>query len=140
MPCPPGDLPNSGIEPGSRALQADSLPSEPPGEVKIRFLKNHVKRRHTLGALVSAEIENVRQIDKENHLLPYWEHWKGSSFHHRPRFPVSPRISHSCSWKSQLTVCSHGNLVHFWNLAHFWTFMSFLHSSHSSTKVTRQVI
>ena len=32
MPCPlPGDLPNPGIEPRSPALQADSLPSEPPG-------------------------------------------------------------------------------------------------------------
>ena len=27
----PGDLPNPGIEPGSPALQADALPSEPPG-------------------------------------------------------------------------------------------------------------
>ena len=26
-----GDLPNPGIEPGSPALQADSLPAEPPG-------------------------------------------------------------------------------------------------------------
>jgi len=32
LPFPsPGDLPNSGIEPGSSSLQADSLPSEPPG-------------------------------------------------------------------------------------------------------------
>ena len=31
--CPsPGDLPNPGIEPGFLALQADSLPSEPPGK------------------------------------------------------------------------------------------------------------
>ena len=28
----PGDLPDPGIEPGSPALQADALPSEPPGE------------------------------------------------------------------------------------------------------------
>ena len=28
---PPGDLPNPGIEPGSPALPADALPSEPPG-------------------------------------------------------------------------------------------------------------
>ena len=28
----PGDLPNPGIKPGSLALQADSLPSEPPGK------------------------------------------------------------------------------------------------------------
>ena len=28
----PGDLPNPGIKPRSPALQADSLPSEPPGK------------------------------------------------------------------------------------------------------------
>ena len=34
-PCPPpGDLPDPGIEPGSLALQADSLPSEPQGSPK----------------------------------------------------------------------------------------------------------
>ena len=27
-----GDLPNPGIEPGSPSLQADALPSEPPGK------------------------------------------------------------------------------------------------------------
>ena len=33
LPCPsPGDLPNPGIEPRSPTLQADSLPSEPPGK------------------------------------------------------------------------------------------------------------
>ena len=36
LPCPPpGDLPNPGIEPGLQVwLQADSLPSEPPGKSK----------------------------------------------------------------------------------------------------------
>ena len=29
----PGDLPNPGIEPESPALQADALPSEPPGNL-----------------------------------------------------------------------------------------------------------
>ena len=29
----PGDLPDPGIKPGSLALQADSLPSEPPGKM-----------------------------------------------------------------------------------------------------------
>ena len=34
MPLPsPGDLPNPGIELGSPALQADALPSEPPGNL-----------------------------------------------------------------------------------------------------------
>ena len=33
LPFPsPGDIPNTGIEPGSPALQADSLQSEPPGK------------------------------------------------------------------------------------------------------------
>ena len=33
LPFPsPGDLPHPGIEPASPALQADSLPSEPPGK------------------------------------------------------------------------------------------------------------
>ena len=31
LPFPSPDLPNPGIEPGSPALQADALPSEPPG-------------------------------------------------------------------------------------------------------------
>ena len=41
LPFPsPGDLPNSGIEPGSPTLQADSLPSELPGKPmdKLNFL------------------------------------------------------------------------------------------------------
>ena len=32
---PPGDLPNTGIEPRSPALQADSLPAEPRGKPLI---------------------------------------------------------------------------------------------------------
>ena len=33
LPCPPpGDLPNSGIEPRSPTVQADALSSEPPGK------------------------------------------------------------------------------------------------------------
>ena len=35
-PCPsPGDLPNPRIEPASPALQANSLPPEPPGRLRI---------------------------------------------------------------------------------------------------------
>ena len=34
LPFPsPGDLPNSGIEPGSPTLQTDALPSKPPGKL-----------------------------------------------------------------------------------------------------------
>ena len=37
MPFPsPGDLPDPGIEPGSPALQADALLSEPPGKLNFQ--------------------------------------------------------------------------------------------------------
>ena len=38
LPFPPtGDLPDPGIEPGSPALQADSLPSEPSGKLSFNI-------------------------------------------------------------------------------------------------------
>ena len=38
LPFPsPGDLPDPGIEPRSPALQADTLPSEPPGKSNFAF-------------------------------------------------------------------------------------------------------
>ena len=38
LPFPsPGDLPNPGIKPRSPALQADSLPSEPPGKSSVNI-------------------------------------------------------------------------------------------------------
>ena len=43
LPFPsPGDLPDPGIEPTSPALQADSLPSEPPG----KLLMSKAEQRH----------------------------------------------------------------------------------------------
>ena len=44
----PGDLPNPKIEPRSPALQADSLPSEPPGKPKGNH-KQSEKKIHTMG-------------------------------------------------------------------------------------------
>ena len=70
LPFPsPGNLPNPGIKPGSPALQADSLPSEPPGKptpdlrVPVKFvLKNHLAQEpeswHSLpspGAVTGSE-------------------------------------------------------------------------------------
>ena len=38
LPCPPPeDLPDPGIEPGSPALQTDSLLSEPPGKPQNNY-------------------------------------------------------------------------------------------------------
>ena len=45
LPFPsPGDLPNPGIEPGSPALQADALPSEPPGNLP-RLISQYIRQK-----------------------------------------------------------------------------------------------
>jgi len=44
LPCPPpGGLPNSGIKLRSPALQADSLPPEPPGKDRLSVLTTGMK-------------------------------------------------------------------------------------------------
>ena len=47
LPLPsPGDLPTSGTEPGSPALQADSLPSEAPGKpLSLTVVKSNKAKR-----------------------------------------------------------------------------------------------
>ena len=48
VPYPsPGDLPNSGIKPKSPALQADYLPSEPPGKPKNTEVGTHLFSRES---------------------------------------------------------------------------------------------
>ena len=43
LPFPsPGDLPDPAIKPGSPALQADALPSEPPGKCCLGSLSKDV--------------------------------------------------------------------------------------------------
>ena len=42
---PPGDLPDSGIEPESSALQADSLPAELPGNPPSNPTPGHTSRK-----------------------------------------------------------------------------------------------
>ena len=49
-----GDLPNSGIEPRSLALQADSLPAEPPG--KQRDSQNQLAKEMFKGARTSVRL------------------------------------------------------------------------------------
>ena len=45
LPFPsPGDLPESGIEPGFPVLQADSLPSEPPGKTSWGIIASPIHR------------------------------------------------------------------------------------------------
>ena len=73
LPCPPpGDLPSPGIKPGSPAMQADPLPSEPPGKPItleiITFATGIVqikKMRHTVdpGTFLEFQIPFPREWD-----------------------------------------------------------------------------
>ena len=48
---PPGDLPDPGMGPWSAALQADSLPSEPPEAPVITDLVGFYSTIHELGSI-----------------------------------------------------------------------------------------
>ena len=59
LPFPsPGDLHNPGTEPESPALQADSLPSEPPGH--LMTLKNMSCKDFSTGPEVKISPSNAR--------------------------------------------------------------------------------
>ena len=56
LPFPsPGDLPNRGIEPGSPCLQADTLPSEPPGKRVTQKRAAASSLRFQLNLIVSTQ-------------------------------------------------------------------------------------
>ena len=59
----PGDLPDPGIEPGSPALQADALPSEPPG--KQTSSEHKLCARHC----IATKVEN--DTDRSKGLCPH---------------------------------------------------------------------
>ena len=69
LPFPsPGDLPNPGIEPRSPALQANSLPSEPPGKLQYLHLSNNIWNilKGPASALSPA------WLSASQHLLGFW--------------------------------------------------------------------
>ena len=58
LPFPsPEDLPDPGIDPGSPALQADALPSEPPGKPQA-----NPQRRHHLGLTFELALIMQRRV------------------------------------------------------------------------------
>ena len=56
----PGDLPDPGIEPGSPALQADALPSEPPGNI---MSKNYVPSKIPMLKFQPPSPQNVTYLE-----------------------------------------------------------------------------
>ena len=65
LPFPsPGDLPDPGIKPGSPALQADYLPSEPPGKPQEGKGKGKNKDILRFQAWMIAEVGTLRKWRK----------------------------------------------------------------------------
>ena len=71
LPFPsPGDLPDPGFEPGSPALQADALLSEPPGKLRFPTGKDYqisevMKGSRTWGKVIK---ESKLEAWGDNHL------------------------------------------------------------------------
>ena len=65
LPFPsPGDLPHPGIQPRSPALQADALPSEPPGKPKPSYKQAKKKKNHMI-----ISIDAEKAFNKIQHLF-----------------------------------------------------------------------
>ena len=60
---PPGDLPDPGIEPGSPALEADALTSEPPGKPRLfKYDLNQIPYDYTVE--VRNRFKGLHMIDR----------------------------------------------------------------------------
>ena len=73
LPFPsPGDLPDPGVEPGSPALQADALPSEPPGKPIIKV--ECCVCIPDLSGCISATLDDMKgQVEvMSDDNLPFW--------------------------------------------------------------------
>ena len=81
LPFPsPGDLPDAGVEPGSSALQADSLPTEPQGKPS-----HHVTSQQQQVAMKANGVLKLTLNPLFNLLS-------------KPVFPTFPSSPHPCFW------------------------------------------
>ena len=108
QPCPsPGDLPGPGIEPGSPELQADSLPSEPPGEPQGHY----------------PEWEKVSLRKVTYSMIPCIWHWEGllCSVACGSLFPNQGLNPHPLHWKHGIltTGLPGRSLQHPWNAKNY---------------------
>ena len=66
---PPGDLPDPGIEPGSPALWADSLPTEPSGKPQMKALPSLKLNHSLLQGAVLHRVPGLYSLGDTNTLL-----------------------------------------------------------------------
>ena len=66
---PPGDVPHPGIKPRSPALQADSLPSQPPGKPHPQVVSTNLILYSTCDLLLTMRLQQEMYKQKEGCLL-----------------------------------------------------------------------
>ena len=69
----PGDLPNRVINPGSPTLQADSLPSKEPGNLKIYTIHTSYKNRSKYRVFFLAYISVLEQCVMKSCRTEKWD-------------------------------------------------------------------
>ena len=75
---PPGDFPDLRIEPGSPALQADALPSEPPGKPVGSQKKQEISRKTSTASLTTWKPLTVWIT---TNCGKYWKRWEYQTDH-----------------------------------------------------------
>ena len=92
LPFPsPGDLPDPGIEPRSLTLQADTLPSLPPGKSQLTLKQCSNRGNYTPLGQEEEDIRS-RQLDQDAHLtcmiiynvflIPWTYAYQSNAFYH----------------------------------------------------------
>ena len=111
LPFPsPGDLPNSGIEPRSPALQADALPSEPPGKPSTEPLLKFLLLP-TPTSMVSLGFTRFLNRVKEQIESPEWLHGEGPFFSSPLHIPTT-MLTHTGPWCEKMCV----TIFSYWDL------------------------
>ena len=110
LPFPsPGDLPNPGIEPGSPALQGDSLPSEPPLRNKKGWTTN------TCNNLLKSPENLLRKKSRQSYILYdsiHIEVVKWQNYRSEEQIGGSQGLRSRWGWQVDMKhPCGHGKKV-----------------------------
>ena len=99
LPLPsPGNLRDSEIEPGSSALQADALPSKPPGRTRSQFSK-----QSSQASLVAQMVHNLPAmrrpgLDPWVRKIPWRREWQPNPVFLHGQFHGQSRLAGYCPW------------------------------------------
>ena len=126
----PGAVPDPGIEPGSPVLQADSLPSEPPGKPHHARGKRDSSGSHTSNSIASlTKSVLLTAYQPSGHLQPQEGAWLS--------VPSSSTCLRGESWQHLVShTDNYSNSQHLWSLWYVLCTVStacttYLCSSHS---------